>query len=161
MAERGNFAQVAEDRIGLGVRPVRELSDFVKNVPSRDEKILQAIVVEIGHTVGPAGHFQGRPGQAAPACDINKDTVADYERGRRSPVRWSSARCLAARHCPNRETDPDLEKIVTALHDRFKVEYLAPGPCTGEPAFTALKKAFGDHYLGAHQLRGVSSAIRK
>ena|ERR1700747_1800941 len=76
MAERGNFAQVAEDRIGLGVRPVRELSDFVKNVPSSDEKILQAIVVEIGHTVGPAGHFQGRPGQAAPACDINKDTVA-------------------------------------------------------------------------------------
>jgi len=58
-------------------------------------------------------------------------------------------------------SDPDIEKIVTALHDRFKVEYVAPGHCTGEPAFTALKKAFGDHYLGAHQLRGVSSAIRK
>jgi 7,8-dihydropterin-6-yl-methyl-4-(beta-D-ribofuranosyl)aminobenzene 5'-phosphate synthase len=46
-------------------------------------------------------------------------------------------------------SDPDIEKIVTALHDRFKVEYLAPGHCTGEPAFTALKKAFGDHYLYA------------
>jgi 7,8-dihydropterin-6-yl-methyl-4-(beta-D-ribofuranosyl)aminobenzene 5'-phosphate synthase len=45
--------------------------------------------------------------------------------------------------------DPDIEKIVTALHDRFKVEYVAPGHCTGEPAFTALKKAFGDHYLYA------------
>jgi 7,8-dihydropterin-6-yl-methyl-4-(beta-D-ribofuranosyl)aminobenzene 5'-phosphate synthase len=45
--------------------------------------------------------------------------------------------------------DTDIEKIVTALHDRFKVEYIAPGHCTGEPAFTALKKAFGDHYLYA------------
>ena len=46
-------------------------------------------------------------------------------------------------------SDPDIEKIVTALHDRFKVEYVAPGHCTGEPAFTALKKAFGDHHLYA------------
>jgi 7,8-dihydropterin-6-yl-methyl-4-(beta-D-ribofuranosyl)aminobenzene 5'-phosphate synthase len=45
--------------------------------------------------------------------------------------------------------DPDIERIVTALHDRFKVEYVAPGHCTGEPAFTALRKAFGDHYLYA------------
>jgi 7,8-dihydropterin-6-yl-methyl-4-(beta-D-ribofuranosyl)aminobenzene 5'-phosphate synthase len=45
--------------------------------------------------------------------------------------------------------DPDIEKIVASLHDRFKVEYVAPGHCTGEPAFTALKKAFGDHYLYA------------
>lgn len=46
-------------------------------------------------------------------------------------------------------SDPDIEKIVATLHDRFKVEYIAPGHCTGEPAFTALKKAFGDHYLYA------------
>jgi 7,8-dihydropterin-6-yl-methyl-4-(beta-D-ribofuranosyl)aminobenzene 5'-phosphate synthase len=46
-------------------------------------------------------------------------------------------------------SDSDIEKIVTALHDRFKVEYVAPGHCTGEPAFTALQKAFGDRYLYA------------
>jgi 7,8-dihydropterin-6-yl-methyl-4-(beta-D-ribofuranosyl)aminobenzene 5'-phosphate synthase len=46
-------------------------------------------------------------------------------------------------------SDPDIEKIATALHDRFKVAYVAPGHCTGEPAFTALKKAFGDHHLYA------------
>ena len=46
-------------------------------------------------------------------------------------------------------SDADIEKIVTALHDTFKVEYVAPGHCTGEPAFTALKKAFGDRYLYA------------
>jgi len=45
--------------------------------------------------------------------------------------------------------DSDIEKIVTALRERFKVEYVAPGHCTGEPAFTALKKAFGDRYLYA------------
>jgi len=52
-------------------------------------------------------------------------------------------------------SDPDIEKIVTALHDRFKVEYVAPGHCTGEPAFTALKRAFGDHYVYA----GLGTAL--
>jgi 7,8-dihydropterin-6-yl-methyl-4-(beta-D-ribofuranosyl)aminobenzene 5'-phosphate synthase len=46
-------------------------------------------------------------------------------------------------------SDPDIENVVTALHDKFKVDYIAPGHCTGEPAFTALKKAFGDRYLFA------------
>jgi 7,8-dihydropterin-6-yl-methyl-4-(beta-D-ribofuranosyl)aminobenzene 5'-phosphate synthase len=45
--------------------------------------------------------------------------------------------------------DADIEKIVTALRDRFKVAYVAPGHCTGEPTFTALKKAFTDRYLYA------------
>jgi 7,8-dihydropterin-6-yl-methyl-4-(beta-D-ribofuranosyl)aminobenzene 5'-phosphate synthase len=45
--------------------------------------------------------------------------------------------------------DEYIEKIVTALHDTFKVAHIAPGHCTGEPAFTALKKAFGDRYLYA------------
>jgi 7,8-dihydropterin-6-yl-methyl-4-(beta-D-ribofuranosyl)aminobenzene 5'-phosphate synthase len=46
-------------------------------------------------------------------------------------------------------SDADIEKVVTALHDQYKVEYIAPGHCTGEPAFVALKKAFGDRYLFA------------
>lgn len=46
-------------------------------------------------------------------------------------------------------SDADIEKVVSALHDTYKVEYVAPGHCTGEPAFTALRKAFGDRYLYA------------
>jgi 7,8-dihydropterin-6-yl-methyl-4-(beta-D-ribofuranosyl)aminobenzene 5'-phosphate synthase len=46
-------------------------------------------------------------------------------------------------------SDPDIGKIVGALHDTYKVEYVAPGHCTGEPAFAALKKSFGDHYIYA------------
>lgn len=46
-------------------------------------------------------------------------------------------------------SDADIEKIVTALHDTFKVQYIAPGHCTGEPAFVALRRAFGDQYLYA------------
>jgi 7,8-dihydropterin-6-yl-methyl-4-(beta-D-ribofuranosyl)aminobenzene 5'-phosphate synthase len=53
-------------------------------------------------------------------------------------------------------SDPDIEKVVTALHDKFKVDYIAPGHCTGEPAFAALKKAFGDRYLFA----GLGDSIR-
>jgi hypothetical protein len=35
------------------------------------------------------------------------------------------------------------------------VEYLAPGHCTGEPAFAALQKAFGERYIYA----GLGSTI--
>jgi 7,8-dihydropterin-6-yl-methyl-4-(beta-D-ribofuranosyl)aminobenzene 5'-phosphate synthase len=52
-------------------------------------------------------------------------------------------------------SDTDIEKIVAALHDTYKVEYVAPGHCTGEPAFTALKKTFGDRYLYA----GVGTTV--
>jgi len=51
--------------------------------------------------------------------------------------------------------DPDIDKIAAALHDQFKVEYIAPGHCTGEPAFATFKKAFGDHYLYA----GLGSTV--
>ena len=46
-------------------------------------------------------------------------------------------------------SDTDIEKIVAALRDTFKVEYVAPGHCTGEPAFAALKTTFGARYLYA------------
>lgn len=46
-------------------------------------------------------------------------------------------------------SDADIEKIVTALHDTFQVEYVAAGHCTGEPAFAALERAFGNRYLYA------------
>jgi 7,8-dihydropterin-6-yl-methyl-4-(beta-D-ribofuranosyl)aminobenzene 5'-phosphate synthase len=45
--------------------------------------------------------------------------------------------------------DDMIMKVATALKDRFKAKYIAPGHCTGEPTFAALKKAFGDKYLYA------------
>ena len=45
--------------------------------------------------------------------------------------------------------DPDIEKIAATLHDTYRVDYVAPGHCTGEPTFAALKQTFGDHYLYA------------
>ena len=46
-------------------------------------------------------------------------------------------------------SDSDIDRIVTTLHDQFKVDYVVPGHCTGEPAFTALRKAFGNRYIYA------------
>jgi 7,8-dihydropterin-6-yl-methyl-4-(beta-D-ribofuranosyl)aminobenzene 5'-phosphate synthase len=48
-------------------------------------------------------------------------------------------------------TAPDdvIARAVAALKDVFKVESIAPGHCTGEPTFAALKQAFGDRYLYA------------
>src|SRR6266446_6826199 len=51
--------------------------------------------------------------------------------------------------------DPDIQNIVMTLRDKFKVAYVAPGHCTGEPTFTALKKEFGDRYLYA----GLGTAL--
>jgi 7,8-dihydropterin-6-yl-methyl-4-(beta-D-ribofuranosyl)aminobenzene 5'-phosphate synthase len=46
-------------------------------------------------------------------------------------------------------SDDVIAKAVATLKDTFKVESIAPGHCTGEPTFAALKKAFGDRYLYA------------
>ncbi len=45
--------------------------------------------------------------------------------------------------------DQVIEKVANALHDTYKVDYIAPGHCTGEPTFAALQKVFGDRYLYA------------
>ena len=46
--------------------------------------------------------------------------------------------------------DADIETLVTVLRDTCKVATIAPGHCTGEPTFAALRKAFGErcHYAG-------------
>ncbi len=45
--------------------------------------------------------------------------------------------------------DEVIAKAVAALKDTFKVENVAPGHCTGEPTFAALKQAYRDRYLYA------------
>jgi len=51
--------------------------------------------------------------------------------------------------------DPEITRLATALHDKWKVERMAPGHCTGEPAFAAFRKAFGDQYIYA----GLGSVV--
>ena len=48
-------------------------------------------------------------------------------------------------------TSPDtaITRITTALGDRWQVDQIAPGHCTGEPAFAALKRLFGARYVYA------------
>jgi 7,8-dihydropterin-6-yl-methyl-4-(beta-D-ribofuranosyl)aminobenzene 5'-phosphate synthase len=45
--------------------------------------------------------------------------------------------------------DADIQRITAALHDQWKLDYVAVGHCTGEPTFAALQKTFGDRYLYA------------
>jgi 7,8-dihydropterin-6-yl-methyl-4-(beta-D-ribofuranosyl)aminobenzene 5'-phosphate synthase len=45
--------------------------------------------------------------------------------------------------------DETIAQIATALRDQWQVAYIAPGHCTGEPTFNALRKAFGDRYVYA------------
>jgi len=46
-------------------------------------------------------------------------------------------------------TDEEITRVATVLHDGWKVEWIAPTHCTGEPAFAILQKSFGDHYVYA------------
>ena len=39
--------------------------------------------------------------------------------------------------------------LVQRLHDEWRIAQVAPGHCTGEPAFAALLQAFGRDYLYA------------
>ena len=51
--------------------------------------------------------------------------------------------------------DADIERLASALHDKWKIERIAPGHCTGELAFAKLKEVFGDSYVYA----GVGSRV--
>jgi len=51
--------------------------------------------------------------------------------------------------------DEDISRIATTLHDVYKVEKLAPGHCTGEPAFSLFQKTWGQGYVYA----GLGSVI--
>ena len=51
--------------------------------------------------------------------------------------------------------DPEAKRIASVLHDQYKLERVAPGHCTGEQEFAALKGAFGNHYIYA----GVGSVV--
>ena len=52
-------------------------------------------------------------------------------------------------------TDKDIAQIAAALHDRLEVDLIAPGHCTGEPAFYLFKRTWKDRYKYA----GVGSVI--
>ena len=51
--------------------------------------------------------------------------------------------------------DEQISRVGLALHDVLKVERLAPGHCTGEPAFAAFRKTWGANYVYA----GLGSVI--
>jgi 7,8-dihydropterin-6-yl-methyl-4-(beta-D-ribofuranosyl)aminobenzene 5'-phosphate synthase len=45
--------------------------------------------------------------------------------------------------------DAEIERIVGTLRDDWRLDRIAPGHCTGEPAFDALERAFGARYVYA------------
>jgi 7,8-dihydropterin-6-yl-methyl-4-(beta-D-ribofuranosyl)aminobenzene 5'-phosphate synthase len=45
--------------------------------------------------------------------------------------------------------DAQISRVGAALHDVFKVEWLAPGHCTGEPAFASFRRMWGRNYVYA------------
>ena len=45
--------------------------------------------------------------------------------------------------------DAEIQRIAAALHDTWRLDLIAPGHCTGEPAFDALARTFGDRYVYA------------
>lgn len=52
--------------------------------------------------------------------------------------------------------DDVIARVAAALHDTYQVQTIAPGHCTGEPTFAALRQAFGSRYLYA----GVGTVLR-
>jgi 7,8-dihydropterin-6-yl-methyl-4-(beta-D-ribofuranosyl)aminobenzene 5'-phosphate synthase len=51
--------------------------------------------------------------------------------------------------------DPEIARLSVALRDQWKVDFIAPGHCTGEPAFAALLQSFGPRYVYA----GLGTAV--
>ena len=55
-------------------------------------------------------------------------------------------RILQCRLCVAQE---EIDSLVENLKTKWKVQKIAPGHCTGEPAFARLQKAFGEKYVYA------------
>ena len=51
--------------------------------------------------------------------------------------------------------EPEIARIASALRDEWRVAWMAPGHCTGEPAFAALRAAFGERFRYA----GLGSVV--
>lgn len=51
--------------------------------------------------------------------------------------------------------EDQIKSIAASLHDDWKIDFIAPAHCTGEPAFAALMRTFGDKYVYA----GLGSTI--
>lgn len=45
--------------------------------------------------------------------------------------------------------ESEIDQLVTNLKSKWNIQRIAPGHCTGEPAFARLQKAFGENYLYA------------
>jgi 7,8-dihydropterin-6-yl-methyl-4-(beta-D-ribofuranosyl)aminobenzene 5'-phosphate synthase len=45
--------------------------------------------------------------------------------------------------------ESEIDWLVDSMKNKWKIERVAPGHCTGEPAFLRLQKAFADNYLYA------------
>jgi len=45
--------------------------------------------------------------------------------------------------------EPDIDTIVDHLKNKWKLPRIAPGHCTGEPAFLRLQRAYGENYVYA------------
>ncbi|HET7426643.1 MAG TPA: MBL fold metallo-hydrolase [Gemmatimonadales bacterium] len=52
-------------------------------------------------------------------------------------------------------SDETIDGIATALHETYKVDQIAPGHCTGEPAFFRFRRVWKDRYVYA----GVGTRI--
>ncbi len=52
-------------------------------------------------------------------------------------------------------SDEAIGAIAASLREKYRLQQVAPGHCTGEPAFAVLREAFGDRYLDA----GLGSVI--
>jgi len=57
-------------------------------------------------------------------------------------------------HLPT-AADADIARVAATLHDHYRVARLAPGHCTGEPAFHHFRRVWGEGYVYA----GVGSVI--
>ena len=68
--------------------------------------------------------------------------------GAASPVNSHLHMLLGGLHLV-KTPDPEIERLANTLHDKWAIDRIAPGHCTGEPAFAKLKQVFGASYVYA------------
>jgi 7,8-dihydropterin-6-yl-methyl-4-(beta-D-ribofuranosyl)aminobenzene 5'-phosphate synthase len=78
------------------------------------------------------------------------ERIVEAARGLGQPVHM----VFGGLHLPT-ATDAEIARIAAVIHDTYRVTRLAPGHCTGEPAFYQFKRVWRDRYVYA----GVGSVV--
>jgi 7,8-dihydropterin-6-yl-methyl-4-(beta-D-ribofuranosyl)aminobenzene 5'-phosphate synthase len=132
---QANFALIdSTTHLGAGVTVVSTVSDRPGTLELRELSLVldtpEGAVILVGCSHPGIEKILEAAGAAAPTGDVRRE---------HPHLLFGGLHLVAA-------PDAEVERVASRLQDRFGLDLIAPGHCTGEPAFAAFRRIFGAAY---------------